>query len=370
MSDALENQIKTRSQEIATDAYAMSIGEVISLYQNKELDIHPEFQRFFRWTIGQKSNFIESLLLGIPIPSLFMAQRDNGVWELVDGLQRISTILQLVGELKDKDGKKVEGLTLSKTDYLPALEGLSWNSEDTAKAIPQSAKLKIRRSRLDLKIVLNTSDKKAKFELFRRLNTGGSLATDQEVRNCLMLMVNNKFFEWFMELGNSDQFRSCLPLTERAVEEAYNHELLTRFIVLRQSDPDNIKSIPDLGQYLTDKILEICDNDEFDYEQETSAFISTFGFLSRTLGEDSFKKFDTSKQRASGAVLVSIFEVIAIGIGFYANQIDFSSPNFDIQKIHENLWTDNNMQSTTGSGVSASLRIPKTLSLGRSLFTP
>jgi len=74
-------------KEIRTDGYAMSIGEWISLYENKEIDIHPEFQRFFRWSINQKSNLIESILLGIPIPTIFVSQRKDGVWDVVDGLQ-------------------------------------------------------------------------------------------------------------------------------------------------------------------------------------------------------------------------------------------------------------------------------------------
>ena len=57
----------------------MSIGEIISLYKENEMDIHPEFQRFFRWTIEQKSRLIESILLGIPIPSVFVAQREDGI---------------------------------------------------------------------------------------------------------------------------------------------------------------------------------------------------------------------------------------------------------------------------------------------------
>ena len=56
----LEKQILQKSKEISTDAYAMSVGEMISLYKDGEIDIHPEFQRFFRWTPSQKSRLIES----------------------------------------------------------------------------------------------------------------------------------------------------------------------------------------------------------------------------------------------------------------------------------------------------------------------
>jgi uncharacterized protein with ParB-like and HNH nuclease domain len=93
----LLDEIDLRRREIRTDGYAMSIGEWISLYEKNELDIHPEFQRFFRWSDTQKTNLIESILLGIPLPPIFVSQRADGVWDVVDGLQRLSTVFQLIG---------------------------------------------------------------------------------------------------------------------------------------------------------------------------------------------------------------------------------------------------------------------------------
>ena len=107
----------------------MSIGELINLYRDGELDIHPEFQRFYRWSGTQKSRLIESILLGIPIPSIFVSQRDDGVWDVIDGLQRLSTIFQLVGQLKDESNNEVEPLTLRRTKYLPSLEGKKWDDD-------------------------------------------------------------------------------------------------------------------------------------------------------------------------------------------------------------------------------------------------
>lgn len=78
----------------------MSIGEITSLYKDNELDIHPEFQRVFRWSLPQKSKLIESVLLGIPLPSIFVSQRDDGVWDVIDGVQRLSTIFEFIGIFK------------------------------------------------------------------------------------------------------------------------------------------------------------------------------------------------------------------------------------------------------------------------------
>src|SRR5437764_14911019 len=105
----------------------MSIGELMSLYKDEELDIHPEFQRFFRWSLKQKSRLIESLLLGIPIPQIFVAQRADGVWDVVDGLQRLSTIFEFAGILLDEEKKKLPPLTLESTTYLPSLGHRRWD---------------------------------------------------------------------------------------------------------------------------------------------------------------------------------------------------------------------------------------------------
>lgn len=94
---SLAEEIDARRRAIKTDGYSMSIGEIMNLYQNKELNINPNFQRMFRWRAEQKTRFIESILLGIPVPSIFVSQREDGVWDVIDGLQRLSTLFEFAG---------------------------------------------------------------------------------------------------------------------------------------------------------------------------------------------------------------------------------------------------------------------------------
>lgn len=364
----LEEQILTRSKAISTGAYSMSVGEMISLYKDRELDIHPEFQRFFRWTMAQKSKFIESLLLGIPVPSFFVSEKTDGSWDVVDGLQRLSTILQLTGDLRSEEDNPVEPLVLRETKYLPDLKGKSWESEDPSCELPQSAKLKIKRARLDLKIVMNTSDESAKYELFQRLNTGGSLATEQEVRNCLLIMLNRDFYNWFSSLGQDKHFRNCLPLSERMLDEQYDLELVTRFLALRTIGEANLRRIGDLGSFLTDKLVGFARSDEFDRASEERAFRSTFECLDSCLGEDAFKKFDPAKERSLGPFLISIFEVMAVGIGYRGHLDDARPTEARISQVHRSLWKDEVFLKSTGSGIKAAARIPVTVTMGRRFF--
>jgi uncharacterized protein with ParB-like and HNH nuclease domain len=187
---SLKSELDTARKDIKTDSYPISIRELASLYKDGELDIHPEFQRFLRWTDDQKTKLVESILLGIPIPSIFVFQRDDGVLDVVDGLQRISTILQFMGELKDENGHLLPLLLMGNAQYLPSLEGKRWQSDDPTKAIGDDIQKFFRQEKLDVKILLRESDDQAKYELFQRINTGGTPLSDQEVRNCILIMIN------------------------------------------------------------------------------------------------------------------------------------------------------------------------------------
>jgi len=219
----LLEEIDNRKKEISTDGYPMSIGELISLYKEGALDVHPEFQRIFRWSITQKSKLIESILLGIPIPSIFVSQRKNGVWDVVDGQQRLSTLFEFVGILKKDDGSLLPPSKLVKTKYLPSLEDVTWdNIDNPEKEFNQDLKFIFKREKIDIKIVKRESDENVKFELFQRLNTLGSKLSDQEVRNCILVMIKPPFYEWLTSLADYEPFIETTSLADRLTTEKYN----------------------------------------------------------------------------------------------------------------------------------------------------
>jgi uncharacterized protein with ParB-like and HNH nuclease domain len=192
----LQQEIDKTRAEIRTDGYPVSIGEWMSIYEKRELDIHPEFQRFFRWSLRQKSRLIESLLLGIPIPQIFVAQRPDGVWDVVDGLQRLSTIFEFTGILRDENDAPVPSLALEATTYLRGLKGRRWEDIDHPdESLTVAQRLLIKRAKIGVSIVLKESDELAKYELFQRLNTGGSMLSDQEVRNSILVMMNRDLYK-------------------------------------------------------------------------------------------------------------------------------------------------------------------------------
>jgi uncharacterized protein with ParB-like and HNH nuclease domain len=367
----LQKEIDSRSTEVKSDSYSMSIGELTNLYQDNEIDIHPEFQRFYRWSPLQKTKLIESILLGIPLPPIFVSQRKDGVWDVVDGVQRLSTIFQFMGILLDENGDKVEPLTLEETKYLPSLRDKKWdNSEDPENSFTPSQRLFIKRSKLDVKIILKESDEKSQYELFQRLNTGGSPLSDQELRNCILIMENRKMFSWLSELAKDEGFEQCIVLTDRAKEEQYDMDLALRFVVFRTLDAEEVKKAKDINEFVTDKMLEIARNPDFDFDQEAEAFKTTFSILNETIGVDCFHRYDTQKQRFLGGFLLSAFEAVALGVGYNYEAILDVKENFDILERIKKLWGNKDFLKRIGSGKTASLQMPRIVPLGRDLFKP
>lgn len=364
----LQEQIDHERKTIKTDAYPISVGELSSLYKENELDIHPEFQRFYRWDDERKSKFIESMLLGIPIPSIFVSQTKEGTWDVVDGLQRLSTIFQFMGILRDEKDVIVAPLVLTRTKYLPAMDGMQWEEHGSESCISDAQRLFIKRAKLDVKIILRESDEKTKFELFQRLNTGGAELSEQEIRNAMLVAANAPFFAWLKNLAGFEPFRDCTALSDRPLEEQFNLELVLRFLVFRCMPSAQLKSVGDLGDFLTEQMMEFSAKFDEKKNAESDAFKKTFAYLAATVGPDAFRKFDGVRSRFSGGFLISGFEVVACGIGHGVyNAINLEKE--DLLKRIKSFWADKTFVDATGSGIRASTRIPKTIHIGRKLFT-
>lgn len=365
---SLTDQINRKRREIKTDGYPMSIGEWVSMYERNELDIHPEFQRFYRWTSGQKAGLIESILLGIPLPPIFVSQRADGVWDVVDGLQRLSTIFQFMGLLRDENGKRLEPLTLEGTKYLPSLKGVQWeNVENPKRSLPKDLQLVIKRSKIAASIVLKESDESAKYDLFQRLNTGGSELSPQEVRNCLLVMINKSFFEWLKELPKFEPFVITTALSDRPLEEAYDMELALRFVLLARISESDVKAVGDVGAFLTDRISEVAQDKKFRRGEAKQLFEDTFSVLAEVLEDQAFKRYSTKKNKHEGGFLLSLFEVVALGVAYNIAE-NTLCPNAEIAKRARSVWSDKSFTDWATSGVNASRRLPRLIPLGRRLF--
>jgi Protein of unknown function DUF262 len=373
VSDKLQEEIDRQRQDIRSDGYSMSIGELVSLYEGHEIEIHPEFQRFFRWSDYQKTSLIESILLGIPIPPIFVSQRDDGEWDVIDGLQRLSTIYQFLGKLKDEEGQFIAPLVLQGTKYLPSLENKKWEDKyDEKNSLTKGQQLLVKRAKINVVIIQKESSSNTKYELFQRLNSGGSICTPQEIRSCILVSINPVMYNWMKKLSENEDFKSCTNLSEKLEEEQYDIEILSKFLIFRSIKMEGLV-ISDISGFITDKIQELAINSSFDYEEEEKAFNTTFAILNQTTKEDTFRKYDFKTDRFSRGFLLAPFEVIATGIGFHYKEYEqaLSSGNInelDIKGKLGEMWKNQDYQQAYGRGKDARTRVPKLIPLGRILF--
>jgi hypothetical protein len=369
---SLEKRITDLRADVQSDRLSMSIGELAGLYDRKEMDVHPKFQRILRWSLEQKTRLIESILLRIPIPPIFVAQARDGSWDVVDGVQRLGTIFEFLGILREESGNIKPPLQLCGTNLLPDLDGYYFDSEDSsARVFTSSQRLDFRRSRLDLHIILKESTPSSKYELFERLNTGGSIASPQEVRNCVLVWINEPLFDWMTELCKDDHFQVTTPISERLEKQQFRMELLLRFLVLHNIAVGELRGIHDLSEFLNEKNRELAGDSKFNRRDQERRLRATFRVLSEALADDSFRKYEPGRKEFSGAFLISAFEAIAMGIAFNIDSwITRKNCSPKIQERVKGLWSTAEFIENIGIGVSSSSRMVKIIPLGREFFKP
>ena len=221
----LQKEIDKMSKSIKTDNYPMSIGELSNLYLDGDININPIYQRMFRWDITQQSALIESILLQIPIPPIYVFQDEDGTWSIIDGQQRLSTIFKFMGILKQDNECEDEEIKeeinqrepLTKTRFLPSLEGKYWDDENEENSLTEAQRRYIKRSKILIVIIDKSSDEFAQYEMFQRLNTGGSHLSAQEIRNCILVMRNESVYKQIKKLSEYDNFRKAIPISEKVV---------------------------------------------------------------------------------------------------------------------------------------------------------
>lgn len=368
----LGEEIEQTQRRVRTDAYQMSIGEVVSMYQASELVINPDFQRLFRWTSSQKSRLLESILLGIPLPSIFVFETEEGKWELIDGLQRVSTILEFMGVLRQPDGGLAEPSVLEGTKYLPSLHSVVWERSERITDVPveeqvelsKANQLAVRRARLGVEILKRPSDNKTKYDLFQRLNAGGTQANAQELRNCIIIMVNEQFFRDVKAAAESEPFSAVVAITPEQAERQRHMEMAVRFLVHTHVPYDGTL---DVEEYIDDGIVTLAS------APATAGLVIglhlTFDLLNQAAGADALRRFDNG--RHTGKIGLVGLEGIAVGMAKNLGAIQ-ALPNpveFTRNRIRE-FWEQPELDTFISPGLRGTTRIQRTVPFGARWFRP
>jgi hypothetical protein len=294
----LESAIDSRVGEVRFDALDFSFGELSSLHAQKEIVIDPEYQRLFRWSNDQRSRLIESVLLGLPLPQIFLIENPDGVLELIDGLQRVSSV--------DHELMELERLTLSGCDVISDLNGL------TIDDLNLSLRLRLKRSPIRAVIIRKQSKGFLKYEMFKRLNTGGSALSAQEVRNCSLRMIEGgaNFYGWLQSLAAKLSFQETIAtLSDADRDQKADEELVVRYLALKNARNEFKGSVRDwLDNFLEQVLLG---QRQLDRNLEDTEFNQVFDFLQETFGPDAFVKY--RDDRAIGALAPAFFEAVTMG---------------------------------------------------------
>lgn len=371
MENSLQKEIDSMAKAIKTDNYPMSIGELANLYQEGDLKINPIYQRMFRWDITQQSALIESILLNIPIPPIYVYQNEKGKWNLIDGQQRLSTIFKFMGILKkdSEDGQErgiVESEPLTRTKFLPSLEGKFWDNEDESISLTDAQRRYIKRSKILIIIIDKSSDEFAQFEMFQRLNTGGSHLSPQEIRNCILVMKNEEIYKKLREMSKHANFINAVPISEKDSEEQGYLELVVKYFVLRYSNFE-VSDSENYNNFLTDEILELINKDSIDFEKEAELFKQTFDLLYDVMDENSFKKYDAEKSKSCGAVLVGAYEAIIPGLT--ANIDYYKNHKPELEEKIKGVYNTDAYLAATKRGVRPIGRIKKLVEFSKENFS-
>ncbi|MCL1532388.1 DUF262 domain-containing protein [Xanthomonas nasturtii] len=346
MTTILEEEIDSKIGEVRTDSVDFSVGEIASLHSERELIIQPEYQRLFRWSLEQKSRLIESLLLELPIPQIFVIENQDGVFELIDGLQRVSSVLQFM----QPKSLGLEPFKLSGCDVIKSLNGSSYTD------LPMSLRLRLKRSALKTVVIKRQSKSFLRYEMFKRLNTGGSELAPQEIRNCSVRMLGEngvQFYTMLMDLAADNNFSATIStLSSADLEQKANEELVLRFFAAKNYRKMFRGSVRDwLDDYMESILLGF---EDFNTEEQSKEFIATFKIIREIFGETAFVKFRGGTP--IGGLAPAYFEAIAIGTyeAYSNNLIDMKIKYKD--KIVETVQSKE-FREVTGPGANSKSKL-------------
>lgn len=274
--DPLTERVNQLRRNVDVQASNFSVRELARMVTERELNISPEYQRLFRWEVENESRLIESLMLGLPVPSIFVATNDDFTLEVVDGLQRLSTLVHFLDPSDEalKSLGKEAPLELSGLETIDELNGLTYTS------LPRELQLYFARTTLQVTALTDKSDYDVRFELFDRLNAGSLRLTNQEVRNAV---YRGRFVGFLHEMANLPEFKSMLRLDEERMRDGTLEETVLKFFAYRNDRAAYRGPIkPFLNEYMK------AQRAEFPEERFGAEFKGAVTLLKEVLGDEPY----------------------------------------------------------------------------------
>lgn len=288
-------ELNEQKRKVDFNSYDMTVKELISMVNDNMINIAPEYQRQFRWDDIRQSALVESVFLGIPVPSLFMATNNDGTWEVIDGVQRLSTIINFAAEKISSARTKIEKeepLILCDLKKLSSFIGKRFTD------LPRSLQIDFLLKPIKITTLSDKSDKSVRFDLFERLNTGGIKLSDQEIRSCIF---RGEFNDFIKSLSQYEYFRSTIKLSKGFENDGTREELVLRFFsYLNYRNSFDHSVVGFLNEYMEKA------NVSFDYKRNEDIFKQTFDNLAKL-------EYGIVKTKTRSITSFILFEAVSVG---------------------------------------------------------
>jgi len=311
------------------DSYDITIKQLYDMVVDAIIDIAPEYQRHFVWQEKRQSQLIESIFLGIPVPSLFLATNKDSTWEVIDGLQRLMTIINYVGKKEDKI-KKIDAyrkkLRIEGLDKMNTINGLVFEE------LPRSIQIKFLTRPIKITVLNDRSDFDVRYDLFERLNTGGITLHPQEIRNCIFI---GKFKDFIIECSKNKDYLNVVKLSRNAQKTGILEELVLKFFAYYEDRDLFVHSVKNfLNDYMEKKTVKFSNEEDL-----KRIFESTFKIINDILPDGIVRG-----NRKNTTPLI-LFEAISIGVA------DLFSDNKEVDSAKLSLLLDDDelKKLTTGA---------------------
>jgi len=222
-----------------------TVFEYLRKYKQGKIIIQPDFQRNLVWTNEKKSRFVELILLNFPLPPIYLNETINGKYLIIDGLQRTTAIYQFYNN----------EIVLSNLEALPQYNKYHFNE------FPDALKSKFEDKKLTIYILKPSTPMKVVYDLFNRINTGGTQLNRQEVRNCIFIGKSTKLLK---ELSEKEYFKEAISYGIKDTRMK-DREAVLRYISFRWFDYKKEYS-GDLSNYIENvmKKINTIDDDTID----------------------------------------------------------------------------------------------------------
>lgn len=361
--------VEKQRHHVVVDSFTNTWSELLAQYKAGDVEVNPAYQRGFRWHYEQQTAYLESLLLNIPTPPVFLAEKQNGAFEVIDGLQRFSTMLKFFSaeifpekekgaSNLPKDQNNIEVPTvLSEAPILTGLHGI------TRESMPDTLVRTLRYSRVQIILLKKESSGVARYNVFTRLNRAGTTLSNQEIRNCSARLFDSKFADKLNVLGDQACVKIALGLSAKEQISMGAQESVLRLIAFGYFTPPT-KSIEDF----LDNVMYQASSGEFNFSNSLeNKIFATFELLAEAYpGGESFKFY--RKNKFQGQFSPNLYDIVACGVLKNILKCRKKGPvaiREHIKKMHN----EQGALELTGAGSNTRAKMMGRVSFGRNWFS-